>query len=79
MSLGEFGATLFLARSDLPTLPLVIYRALGQPGELNRGAAYAGSVVLAVVVAVVVLTGDAAAVGTTSSREPRTSTQRATR
>lgn len=58
VSLGEFGATLFLARAELPTLPLLVYRALGQPGEVNRGVAYAASVVLALLVAVVVLCAD---------------------
>ena len=38
ISLGEFGATVFIARPDDPTLPVVIYRLLGQPGahELRR-------------------------------------------
>ena len=35
VSLGEFGATSFLAREDFPTLPLVIFRLLGRPGELT--------------------------------------------
>ena len=33
VSLGEFGATSFLARDDAPTLPVVIFRLLGHPGE----------------------------------------------
>ena len=33
ISLGEFGATLFVARPDYPTLPVVIYRLLGLPGR----------------------------------------------
>src|SRR3989339_1508363 len=32
VSLGEFGATLFTARPETPTLPVAIYRFLGQPG-----------------------------------------------
>ncbi len=55
VSLGEFGATSFLARDDFPTLPVVIFRLLGRPGELNYGMALAGSVVLAATVAAVVL------------------------
>ena len=35
VSLGEFGATSFLAREDRPTLPVVIYRLIGQPGPAN--------------------------------------------
>ena len=55
VSLGEFGATSFLARDDHPTLPVVIYRLLGHPGELNYAMALAASVVLAATTAVVVL------------------------
>ena len=54
-SLGEFGATSFLAREDAPTLPVVIFRLIGHPGELNYGMALAASVVLATATAVVVL------------------------
>ena len=55
ISLGEFGATSFLARADSPTLPVVIFRLIGQPGELNYGMALAASVVLATTTAVVLL------------------------
>jgi len=55
VSLGEFGATSFLARDEHPTLPVVIFRLIGHPGESNYGMALAASVVLAVVTAVVVL------------------------
>lgn len=55
VSLGEFGATSFLARDEHPTLPVVIYQLLGHPGELNYGMALAGSVVLATTTALVVL------------------------
>ncbi|HET8961622.1 iron ABC transporter permease [Nocardioides sp.] len=58
VSLGEFGATSFLARDEHPTLPVVIYQLLGHPGELNYGMALAGSVVLAGATAVVVLAVD---------------------
>jgi thiamine transport system permease protein len=51
ISLGEFGATVFLARPDNPTLPVAIYRLLGRPGELNTGQAYALAVVLMAVAA----------------------------
>jgi thiamine transport system permease protein len=54
-SLGEFGATSFLAREDFPTLPLVIFRLLGHPGELNYGMALAASVLLAATTALVML------------------------
>ena len=35
VSLGEFGATLFIARPDSVTMPVAIYRLLGQPGATN--------------------------------------------
>jgi len=54
-SLGEFGATSFLARLDRPTLPVVIFRLIGRPGEANFGAALAASVVLTTLTAVVML------------------------
>ena len=52
ISLGEFGATVFLARPDSPTLPVAIFRFLGRPGDLNAGQAYALAVILMAVVAV---------------------------
>ena len=55
VSLGEFGATSFLARDDDPTLPVVIYRLIGQPGAENFGMAMAASVVLALATTVVIL------------------------
>ena len=53
VSLGEFGATSFLARTDAPTVPVLIGRLLGRPGEANVGQAAALSVVLVVVTAAV--------------------------
>jgi thiamine transport system permease protein len=55
ISLGEFGATVFLARPDRPTLPVAIFRFLGRPGEANVAQAYALAVVLMVVTVVSVL------------------------
>jgi thiamine transport system permease protein len=55
ISLGEFGATVFLARPDSPTLPVAIFRFLSRPGELNVGQAYALAVILMVVTAVSIL------------------------
>jgi len=51
VSLGEFGATLLVARPDAPTLPVMIYRFLGQPGALNYGQALALSSILMLVTA----------------------------
>ena len=55
ISLGEFGATVFLARPDSPTLPVAIFRFFGRPGELNLAQAYALAVILMVVAAISVL------------------------
>jgi len=46
ISMGEFGATALLTRPEYPTLPIAIYRFLGQPGELNYGQSMALSVLL---------------------------------
>ncbi|HEX3929525.1 MAG TPA: ABC transporter permease subunit [Nocardioides sp.] len=54
-SLGEFGATSFLVQDDRPTLPVVIYRLIGHPGDLNYGMALAASVVLGATTALVML------------------------
>ncbi len=55
VSLGEFGATSFLARDDNPTLPVVIYQLISHPGETNFAMAMAASVVLAGATSVVML------------------------
>lgn len=51
-SLGEFGATSFLARPDNPTLPVLIFRLFGRPGAENYGLALAASVLLALLAGV---------------------------
>ncbi|MFF9482325.1 ABC transporter permease [Streptomyces sp. NPDC014733] len=51
VSLGEFGATVFIARPDHPTLPVAVARLLGRAGELNYGQAMALSTLLMVVCA----------------------------
>lgn len=55
VSLGEFGATLLISRPDTPTMPVVIYQALGRPGLLNYGQALAMSTILMVVCALSIL------------------------
>ncbi|MCB1757064.1 MAG: ABC transporter permease subunit, partial [Gammaproteobacteria bacterium] len=55
VSLGEFGATSFLARPSTPTVPLAIFRLLGRPGEQLYGQAMALSVVLVALTAISVL------------------------
>lgn len=46
ISLGEFGATSFIARPDAPTLPLAIFRLLGRAGAANFTQAMALSTIL---------------------------------
>lgn len=55
VSLGEFGATVFIARPDNPTLPVAVARLLGRAGDLNYGQAMALSTILMVVCAVSLL------------------------
>lgn len=54
ISLGEFGATTFLARPDRPTLPIAIARYLSMPGDLNYGQAMAMSTLLMLVCGVAI-------------------------
>jgi thiamine transport system permease protein len=58
VSIGEFGATSFVARSGTPTLPVKIGQLLGQPGALNVGQSYALATILMVVTAMVMLAID---------------------
>jgi thiamine transport system permease protein len=49
ISMGEFGASAFVTRPHTPTMPVAIYRFLGQPGDLNYGQAMAMSSILMLV------------------------------
>jgi thiamine transport system permease protein len=49
VSMGEFGATSMIARADLPTMPIAIYRFLSRPGAQNYGQALAMSSILMLV------------------------------
>jgi thiamine transport system permease protein len=62
IALGEFGATVFIARAEWPTLPVAIFRFLGRPGAENQSLAAALAVCLATltVVAATVLERTAA-------------------
>jgi thiamine transport system permease protein len=46
VSIGEFGAALLLYRPEYPTVPVVIDRFMGQPGQQNYGQALALSTIL---------------------------------
>jgi thiamine transport system permease protein len=52
ISLGEFGATVLIARPEYPTIPVAIYRFISQPGALNYGQGLALSTILMLVAAV---------------------------
>ena len=58
VSLGEFGATLFIARPEAPTMPIAIFRLLSQPGTLAFGQAMAMAAVLMIVTATAALAFD---------------------
>lgn len=58
IALGEFGATVFVARAERPTLPVAIFRFLGRPGEDNQGLAAALAVVLAGITVVAALAAE---------------------
>jgi thiamine transport system permease protein len=58
VSLGEFGATLFIVRPDVPTMPIAIFRLLSQPGALAFGQAMGMATVLMIVTAIVALAFD---------------------
>ncbi len=49
--LGEFGATVFLARSDRATIPILIERLMSRPGQAGFGQAMALSVIMVAVCA----------------------------
>ncbi len=55
ISLGEFGSSLLITRPEFPTMPVVIYTFLGQPGALNYGQALAMSTLLMIVTGLSVL------------------------
>ena len=63
ISMGEFGATALVARPEFPTMPVVIYRFLGQPGALNYGQALAMSTLLMLVCAAGIVLIERARVG----------------
>jgi thiamine transport system permease protein len=55
ISLGEFGATLFVVRPETTTLPVAIYQLLGRPGATSYDQALAASTILMALTALSVL------------------------
>jgi thiamine transport system permease protein len=62
ISLGEFGASVFVARGDWTTVPVAIFRYLGRPGAVNAGMAATLAVVLMALAATAMLLADRATV-----------------
>ena len=58
ISLGEFGATLFIVRPDTTTVPVAIYRFLSRPGATNVDQAMALAAILMVITGLVALVGE---------------------
>ena len=54
ISIGEFGASSFLANGSQATIPTLLYRLISRPGEQNYGMAMAVSAILIVLSALVV-------------------------
>ncbi len=63
VSLGEFGATSFVARPSTATMPVMIFRLLSRPGSASFAMAMAMAVLLSVVTALIVLSIDRAQLG----------------
>ncbi len=63
IAVGEFGATVFVARAELPTMPVAIFRLLGRPGVANFGEAMAMSTLLAAITATAIVMIDRIRVG----------------
>jgi thiamine transport system permease protein len=63
VSLGEFGATSFVARPNTATLPVMIFRLLSRPGAGSFAMAMALAVLLAAMTAAIVLWIDRAQFG----------------
>ena len=61
ISLGEFGATLFIVRPETTTVPVAIYRFLGRPGATNLDQAMALAAILMVITGLVALIGERSA------------------
>ena len=59
ISMGEFGATTFIARPATPTIPIAIFRYLGRPGAAPFGAALALSSLLMIITGLSILAIDA--------------------
>jgi thiamine transport system permease protein len=78
VSLGEFGATSFLARSGEETLPIAIERLLGRTGAVFQAQAFALAAILAAATVAIVLAVDALPLGVRGARVRRGRARRGT-
>jgi len=58
ISLGEFGATLFIVRPETTTVPIAIYRYLARPGATNVAQAFTLATILMLVTGAIAFAGD---------------------
>ena len=61
ISLGEFGATLFIVRPETTTVPVAIYRFLSRPGATNLDQAMALAAILMLITGLVAFVGERSA------------------
>ena len=61
ISLGEFGATLFIVRPETTTVPVAIYRFLSRPGATNLDQAMALATILMMITGLVAFLGEQSA------------------
>ena len=61
ISLGEFGATLFIVRPETTTVPVAIYRFLSRPGATNLDQAMALAAILMLITGLVAFLGERSA------------------
>jgi len=66
ISLGEFGATLFLVRPETTTVPIAIYRYLARPGATNVAQAFTLATILMLVTGAIAFAADSVQTGTPS-------------
>lgn len=67
VSLGEFGATSFLARPETTTVPTLVFRMLSRPGAVTYSAAMALAVILMLLTAGLVAVSDRGRIGEVGS------------
>ncbi|USR79543.1 ABC transporter permease [Arcanobacterium pinnipediorum] len=70
ISIGEFSATSFLVLQREPTLPVMIYQLVSRAGAADQGMAYAGTVILCAITALVMVVVEVLSKPRSSSQRP---------